>query len=199
MSSPAQKPATYEDLLRVPAHLVAELIAGEIYTQPRPASPHAYAISELHTDVGSAFHRGRGGPGGWVIIFEPELHLGSDVLVPDLAGWRRERMPQVPSVPYFELAPDWVCEAISPSTAARDRTLKLDVYRRERVRHLWFLDPDARTLEVMRLDGDGYRIASTHAEDAKIRAEPFDAIELDLALLWLPEPPDGRSSGQPGG
>jgi len=185
MTSSAEKRATYADLLAVPADKIAELIDGVLYTQPRPASPHTYAVSGLSADLANPFQRGRGGPGGWVILFEPELHLAEDVLVPDLAGWRRERMPEVPNAAGFTLPPDWVCEALSPSTAGRDRTVKLDVYRREAVTHVWFLDPAAETLEVLRLDGDGYRIAATFAGSTKVRAEPFDAVELDLAPLWI--------------
>lgn len=165
--------------------MIGEIVDGVLYTQPRPASRHAFATSGLGADLVGSFQRGRGGPGGWFILDEPELRLRSDVLVPDLAGWRRERMPEVPDTPSFDLAPDWVCEAISPSTAARDRTIKLDVYRREGVRHLWFLDPHARTLEVLALDGEGYRITATFAGAVTVRAAPFAAIELDLSLLWL--------------
>src|SRR5690606_18051551 len=130
------------------------------------------------------FARGRGGPGGWVILFEPELHLSGHVLVPDLAGWRRERMPEMPEVPAFELAPDWVCEVLSPHTVARDRVRKLPIYAQQRVRHVWLVDPDAKTLEVFRLDGDGWRLVGTWEGDARLRAEPFDAVELELGGLW---------------
>jgi Uma2 family endonuclease len=110
--------------------------------------------------------------------------LRRDVVVPDLAGWRRERMPEMPEVAYFELAPDWICEVLAPSTARLDRTKKLSVSARERVHHGWAVDPLAQTLEVFRLDGDTYRIVLLAAADDKVRAEPFDAIELDLAILW---------------
>lgn len=130
------------------------------------------------------FRRGRGGPGGWVFLDEPELHLGSDVVVPDLAGWRRERMPEVPDLPFLALAPDWICEVLSASTARADRVLKRRIYTREQITHYWIVDPDARTLEVERLDGDSYRVVLLASEDEKVRPEPFDALELDLALLW---------------
>lgn len=122
MAEPARRHATYEDLVRVPSHLVAELIQGHLITSPRPAPPHALVASSLGADLHGPFHRGKGGPGGWVILDEPELHLNGDVLVPDLAGWRRERMPALPQTSAFELAPDWACEVLSPSTAAIDRT-----------------------------------------------------------------------------
>lgn len=185
MSSSAEKRATYADLQAVPPGQVAEILGGVLYTQPRPASRHAHAVTGLVTDLVSPFQRGRGGPGGWILLFEPELHLGEDVVVPDIAGWRREHMTEVPDTPAFTLAPDWVCEALSPGTAGRDRTIKLEIYRREGVRHLWLLDPSEKTLEVFRLDGEGYRVAATFAGESKVRAEPFDAVELELGLLWL--------------
>jgi len=182
---PAKRPATYEDLLQVPEHLVAEIIDGELITSPRPAARHTVAASELGIDIGGSFGRkNRGGPGGWVILDEPELHVVGQIMVPDLAGWRRERMPEVPDVPFFELAPDWVCEVLSPSTAALDRTRKWHHYARAGVSHLWFVDPAPRTLEVYRLDGDGWRLVSSDAGDVKVRSTPFDAIELDLTALW---------------
>lgn len=180
----SRKPATYADLEALPAHVVGELIAGELYASPRPAAPHAVAASVLGVELGGPFHLGRGGPGGWVILSEPELHFGQDALVPDLAGWRRERMPRVPRTAAFTLAPDWLCEVRSPSTAALDRTIKLPVYAREGVRHVWFVDPDARTLEVFRLEGTRYLTLATHTGSVRVRAEPFEALELELAPLW---------------
>jgi Uma2 family endonuclease len=182
---PAKRRATYEDLLRVPEHLVAEIIDGDLVTSPRPAARHAMAASALGVELGGAFgRRGRGGPGGWVILDEPELHIVDQIIVPDMAGWRRERMPEVPDVPFFELVPDWVCEVLSPSTAAMDRTRKMNHYAQAAVRHVWLLDPGPRTLEVFRLDGDGWRLTLSAAGDNSVRAEPFDAIDLDLAALW---------------
>jgi Uma2 family endonuclease len=135
-------------------------------------------------DIGGPFHRGRGGPGGWWILDEPELHLGENVLVPDLAGWRRERMPEQPKTPYYELAPDWVCEVLSPSTGRVDRVLKVPLYARARVSHAWLVNPAEQTLEVLRLDGESYRLVATHGGDERVRAEPFAAVELELAALW---------------
>ena len=127
--------------------------------------------------------RGDGGPGGWWMD-EPELHLGEDVLVPDLAGWRRERMPELPAAGYFEPPPDWVCEVISPSTARTDRVGKVPVYARAGVIHLWLIDPLARTLEVCRLEQGRWVLLATHADDERVRAEPFETVELELARLW---------------
>src|SRR5271165_3737801 len=180
MGQPAKRRATYEDLAAVPRHLVAEILDGVLVTQPRPASRHALAASVLGVELGAPFHRGKGGPGGWVLLDEPELHLHGDVLVPDLAGWRRERMPEVPDAAAFDLAPDWACEVLSLSTAATDRAGKLPIFAREGVGHVWLVDPIARTLEVCRLERGHWLLVGTWRDDAKVRVEPFDAIELEL-------------------
>ncbi|MCG5055449.1 MAG: Uma2 family endonuclease [Myxococcales bacterium] len=185
MANAARKRATYEDLLALPENVVGEIIGGELFAQPRPAIPHAVAASHLGAELVGPFNRGKGGPGGWVILDEPELHLqGGNVLVPDLAGWRRERMPQIPELPAIELPPDWVCEVLSPSTEAKDRVDKMAVYRREGCQHVWLVQPASMTLEVYRLDGETYRLVNTWKGDAQIRAEPFDAVALDLGALW---------------
>lgn len=187
MSEPAQKRATYADLFELPAHHVGQIIDGVLYANPRPATAHANASAALGEELGPPFKRGRGGPGGWIILDEPELHLGTepDILVPDLAGWRRERMPELANVPYLTLSPDWVCEVLSPSTHKVDRVHKLPVYQREQVAHVWFVDPAAKTLEIFRFEHGAYRWVVTFADDQLCRAEPFDAIELELGLLWL--------------
>lgn len=185
MSTPVRRPATYKDLLQVPDLFVAEIVDGELYTSPRPAPRHAIGASELGADLVAAFSRGRGGPGGGWILDEPELHLGPDVVVPDLAGWRRGRLPAIPDAPpYFTLAPDWVCEVLSPSTYRLDRTKKLHIYGREGVRHAWLLHPGERTLEVRRLEAGRWAILGTYADDELVRAEPFEAVEIDLLPLW---------------
>ena len=184
MVAPAKRPASYEDIVALPEHVIGEIVGGELHVSPRPASKHAVAGSALGEELGPPFKRGRGGPGGWVILDEPELHLGRDVLVPDLAGWRRERMPEIPDVAYFVLAPDWVAEVLSPSTVVIDRGRKLAAYARSHVSHVWFVDPVAQTLEVLRLDGETYRVVMVASADDVVRAEPFDAIELGLAVLW---------------
>jgi Uma2 family endonuclease len=188
MSEAAQRRATYEDVLNAPPNLVAELIHGTLVTSPRPAAVHALTASTLGMDLGNPFQRGRGGPGGWWILDEPELHLGADVLVPDLAGWRRERMPEIPDTPYFELAPDWLCEVLSPSTEAHDRAEKLEIYGASRVAWAWLINPVLRTLEVFQNSNGNWLLRHTFRDDATVRAQPFDAIELALADLWLPPP-----------
>ncbi len=185
MSLAAKRGATYDDVLAAPENAVAEVLFGVLHTHPRPAARHTRASSRLGTELGGPFDRGRGGPGGWVLLDEPELHLGADILVPDLAGWRRERMPVFPhDAVYFTLAPDWICEVLSPSTAKIDRSDKLTIYAREGVGHAWLLDPVARTLEVFRLEGGRWVLHGVHGDEAPVRAEPFDALALDLASLW---------------
>jgi Uma2 family endonuclease len=184
MGAPAKQRATYDDLLAVQGNLVAEIVNGDLVTRPRPAAPHATVASGLGGELWGPFHRGRGGPGGWVILDEPELHLHGDVLVPDLAGWRRSRMPQIPQAAAFELAPDWICEVLSSSTQAIDRADKMPIYAREGVSYLWLVDPLARTLEVFRLQEQAWTMRGAWRDDAVVRAEPFDAIELELAALW---------------
>lgn len=186
MADAAERRATYEDVLAAPSHVVAEVIAGRLYTHARPRIRHARSSSRLGVHLGGPFDVGIGGPGGWVLLDEPELHLGPqpDILAPDLAGWRRQRLPELPDTPFLTIAPDWVCEVLSPSTEDVDRVEKMPAYARERVSHLWFLDPSLRTLEVFRLDAETYRVVATWRGDAIVRAEPFDAIELPLASLW---------------
>ncbi len=185
MTEPARRRATYEDVLRAPPHMIAEVIDGELRLQPRPAKPHAFAASALGEELGPPFKRGRGGPGGWINLDEPELHLQADILVPDLAGWRRERMPvAVADEPYFTLAPDWVGEILSPSTGKFDRTDKLRIYAREKVEWVWLVDPILRTLEVLRRAEVGWSLRGTWRDDERARAEPFEAIELELGVLW---------------
>lgn len=184
MSEPPRRRATYDDVIAAPEHLVAEIIDGELVTHPRPAPPHAVAATRLGIAVGGPFDRGKGGPGGWLILFEPELHMHGDILVPDLAGWRRERMPRVPDATAFEVPPDWACEVLSPSTARVDRVGKMPIYARERVGHLWFVDPIARTLEVFRLEGSRYTVLGCYCDSAVVHPEPFDALPFELAPLW---------------
>jgi Uma2 family endonuclease len=194
MGLPAEKirRATYADLEAVPANKIAELIRGTLYVMPRPASRHARASSALGVELGGPFDRGRGGPGGWWILDEPELHFPDptapgekDALVPDLAGWRRERLPVLPDVAAFTLAPDWICEVVSKSTEQHDREVKMPVYAREGVRHAWLIDPVAKTLEVYTLSAEGRWGEAERSSGADVvRAVPFEAIGLDLSALW---------------
>jgi hypothetical protein len=186
-----KKPATYEDIEALPVGWVGEILEDELVASPRPAMGHAHAASVLGARLLNPFSLGEGGPGGWWIFDEPELHLGRDIVVPDLAGWRRERLPRPPSPeePFMTLAPDWVCEVLSPSTRELDRERKLPFYHREGVAHAWLVDPLARTLEVFRREPSGWRLTATHAGAETVRAEPFDAVPLGLGVLWLGQAP----------
>jgi Uma2 family endonuclease len=180
----ARRAATYDDLLAVPDRLVAEILDGELHTSPRPTPRHAHATTGLAGDLSGPFDRGRGGPGGWWILAEPELHFGDDVAVPDLAGWRRTRLSEMPSEAFFTLAPDWVCETLSPSTERIDRGTKLALYAREGVAHTWLVNPISETLEAYRLEHECWLLVVTHAGDVAARIEPFEAVELELWRLW---------------
>jgi Uma2 family endonuclease len=183
---PLKKNATYDDLREVPDHFIAEMFTGDLYASPRPSLPHARVASLLGATLIGAFDQARNGPGGWLMLYEPELHFGNDVVVPDIAAWRRSRLPALPAAAYLTLAPDWVCEVLSPSTEALDRGEKLRVYAREGVTHAWLIDPSRRTLEVLALDNRRRWARRDLAEgDANVRAAPFDAIELELGSLWI--------------
>jgi Uma2 family endonuclease len=176
--------SVYEQFLDQPDNVVAEVVHGALVTSPRPASPHAHAASALGIVLGGPFWLGQQGPGGWLILDEPELQIDKHILVPDLAAWRRERMPDALEVQRFELAPDWVCEVLSPSTQALDRADKLPIYASHGVSHAWLIDPASRMIEIYRLESGRWVVVGTHRDDAVVRAEPFDAIELKLSALW---------------
>lgn len=187
MAEPAKHIATYADLQAAPAHQVAEIVDGELYTLPRPSFPHARAQAELSWWLGPRFQKGNNGPGGWWIVNEPELHLHADICVPDLAGWRKTRMPRFPSTEFVSLAPDWICEVVSPSTAGFDRVQKMNVYAREGVRHAWLVDPLVRLLEVFELVGGAWTRRAAYRDSVRVRVPPFDEVELDLGELWVDE------------
>jgi Uma2 family endonuclease len=182
-TKPLKTGATYDDLREVPDHYVAELFDGELYASPRPAIPHCYAKTVLNSALGGPFDRG--GPGGWVFLFETELHFGNDVLVPDLAAWRRERLPRVPPDDFMTLAPDWICEVLSPVTETLDRGKKLPIYAREGVAYAWLLEPQRKTLEVLCLESGKWIEVAAHQGRAGVRAAPFGAVELELGILWI--------------
>ncbi|MCO6440316.1 MAG: Uma2 family endonuclease [Nitrococcus mobilis] len=181
MPNPAHLRSLYEAIEALPDGVVGELINGQLYTQPRLSGRHALTASNLGADLVNPFSRGRGGPGGWWIIDEPEVHLVRDaeVLVPDLAGWRRERMPHIPDDQRFTVVPDWVCEILSPSTASKDREVKLPMYARYGVRHAWLIDPMARRLEVLALENGQWVTVASFGDEGPICAPPFEVISLD--------------------
>ena len=176
--------ATYQDVLDAPAHLVAEIIDGTLHTHPRPAMPHARATWVLGGKIGDPFDYGPSGPGGWWLTPEPELHLDDEIVVPDLAGWRRERMPEYPETAYVTLAPDWVCEVLSPSTRKVDLHEKRPIYATAGVPHLWLVDPTNHTLEAFELRDRGWMLIATAKNDDPVSIRPFDAITFCLGALW---------------
>ncbi|MCE7028008.1 Uma2 family endonuclease [Jiella avicenniae] len=194
-SGPRHRAATYADLEAVDPLLVAEIIDGELVTHPRPVPKHAIAAAELAMEVGDAFGRGRSGPGGWIIVSEPELHLGRNVVVPDIAGWRKERLPSLPSTAFFEVAPDWVCEVLSPSTERYDRNAKRRIYADAGVGRMWFLDPRAELLETVQLSDGRWVVGPTFDNETEVCAAPFDAIAFPLTILWPLNPaPDTQNA-----
>ena len=186
----AHRPATRADLEALPEHVVGEIIDGVLYTFPRPRPQHAHVEMGLGSELHAAFERGRGGPGGWWILMEPVLELeGAPEVVPDLAGWRKERVPVLPADTPIRTVPDWVCEILSPSTRGHDQLIKRRFYARLGVPHLWFIDPDAHTLSVCKLVEGHWLELGVYGRDERIRAEPFDAVELSMADWWLPGAP----------
>jgi Uma2 family endonuclease len=186
MSAVLKQPSLYAQLLALPENTVGEIIAGVLHAQPWPSAPHALAASTVGGELYGPFHKGRGGPGGWWILTEPEVHFVRDteVLVPDLAGWRRERMPALPGDHRFEVVPDWVCEILSPSTQKNDRVLKKKAYARHGVGFLWLVDPVERILETYALNNGQWVVSGVYQDQDEVSAPPFDAIVIALGDLW---------------
>ncbi|HRD66208.1 MAG TPA: Uma2 family endonuclease [Candidatus Competibacter sp.] len=184
MTATARKLATYEDLFDLPENLVGEIIHGQLITHPRPTPKHVVASSAIGDELVGPFQKGRGGPGGWWILDEPELHLGPHILVPDLAGWRRERLPAMPDTAFFSLPPDWVCEVLSPGTARVDRADKMPIYAAQGISFLWLIDPAPHTLEVFVLRDGRWLLEHVYQQDEEVCAAPFEAIAFSLGTLW---------------
>jgi len=182
----AKKPSLYEQLMDLPEGLTGEIINGQLRTQPRPAWPHILAGSRLGADIEGPYGRGRGGPGGWWIIDEPEIHfiLDTEVTVADVAGWRKKRMPSPPEGHKIEVVPDWICEIFSPSTKSTDREEKVPLYARYGVRFAWLVDPKTRTLEAYELADAKWTPLGIFRDDDTVSVAPFDAVVIHLADLW---------------
>ena len=191
MNRPQHRAATYADIEALPPNIVGEILFGELVTHPRPSPRHAAASYSLSGELAGPFQKGRGGPGGWVFFNEPELHFGPHVVVPDLAGWRRERLRSYPETAYFELAPDWVCEVLSGSTERRDRTSKRRIYAEAGVGYLWLIDPRFQLLEAFVHTDGHWLLIGTWSSNDKVSVPPFDAISISLADLWPLDPPLG--------
>jgi Uma2 family endonuclease len=190
MQDTVKRRATYADLKAVPSNLVAEILNGRLVTHPRPAPPHGTTATSLTDELVGPFQKRKSGPGGWVFIAEPELHLGEDVAIPELAGWLRTRMTTMPAAAFVELVPDWVCEVLSPSTEAYDRGEKSAIYARSGIPHFWIIDPLIKKLEVYELRKNGWHLLQTVAEHQMVVAPPFDAVPFSLGMLWpFDDPP----------
>ncbi len=183
-AGPLGRGATYKDLCEVPDHLVAEILEGDLWVSPHPAPRHQHTAAMLTAEIVPPFQHGNGGPGGWWLMYEPEIHLNDDVLVPDLAGWRRDRLSKIGDKAHMTQAPQWVCEILSPSTEKIDRNQKLRIYAREGVCHVWLVHPIKRTLEVLRLADGRFVGLTTLKDDAVAQAEPFDAVPFPLTRIW---------------
>ncbi|MBF0474900.1 MAG: Uma2 family endonuclease [Deltaproteobacteria bacterium] len=186
MAEPAKKIATYEDLYSIPENMTGEIIEGELIVTPRPSKKHAYASSVLDKTIGTPYQiGGRGGPGGWIFLMDQEIKLDENIVVPALAAWRRERFPVLEETNWISVAPNWVCEILSPSTFRHDKVKKMPLYARHAVEHIWLIDPVAMTMDAFRLESGRWVLLGSYADQGKVRVEPFQEIELDLADLWI--------------
>jgi len=184
MSEACQRTAVYEDLYTIPDAMIGQIISGELFAMPRPSPRHANSASVLTILIGKTFAVKNGGPGGWVILYEPEIQLGSHTLVPDIAGWKKERLPELPETNWIAVPPDWICEVLSPGTARIDRKKKMPIYAQFGVPYLWLVDPIEKTMEIFKLNAGNWVLMSVYSEDDLVRAEPFQEIEIPLDSLW---------------
>jgi Uma2 family endonuclease len=186
MGEPARREATYEDLYGLPENVTGEIISGELIVTPRPSRKHVYAASFLGGQLVPPYGSGRGGgPGGWVILIEPEIRLGDHILVPDLGGWRRDRFPTSEETNWISVAPDWVCEVLSPATIRVDKIKKMPIYAQYGVRYCWLIDPLAKILDAFRVESGRWALLGSYVDDDQVRAEPFEEAEIELGNLWL--------------
>jgi Uma2 family endonuclease len=187
VSLPSRRPPTYEDLLALPDDVRAEILSGEITALPAPRPRHSNPQRALGRFIGGPFHDddGFGGPGGWWIFVEVDIELGGDVVRPDLAGWRRENLPEPDARP-LQVVSDWVCEIVSERHEARDRVVKKHLYAEHGVSHYWIVDPQARTLEAYALREGQWVDVGAFDDTAVADIPPFEAVELPVGRLFLP-------------
>ena len=197
MADPAQKIATYSDIEALPEGVRGEIMHGTLYTHPRPNNRHSVVATALGGELLTPFQKGRGGPGGWVFMFEQEVMFGENLLVPDICGWRRERLASFATTNWVTVRPDWVCEATSPSTAMRDRHFKRDIYARAGVPHYWIIDPQLRILEVFELTGKNWTLFGTFSGGNDVVAPPFESYSFPMDVLWPLAEPEGFSEESP--
>lgn len=181
----AKRYATYEDLYTIPENAIGEIIEGDLYTHPRPARGHVWISSRLGHKIGPPYDFGDGGPGGWVILDEPEIGLGGSILVPDLTGWRKERFPREEETNWISVAPDWVCEILSPSTVQVDLIRKMPIYAESDVKYAWIIDPALKTLNAFRNESGKWIPIGSFKVDEHVQVEPFHEIAINLADLWF--------------
>ncbi|MDR3568906.1 MAG: Uma2 family endonuclease [Syntrophobacteraceae bacterium] len=189
MSHTASKKADYEDLFTIPDNMIGEIVNGKLIATPRPSSRHSHVAAVLSGKLIPPYRLGEGGgPGGWILLYEPEIMLGEHLLVPDLAGWKKERFPRTTQSNWISISPDWVRELLSPGTARYDRIEKMAIYALQGVLHAWLIDPNLKTVEVFELDSSNRWVNRTaFTKKGKIRAAPFEQVEIDLDYLWLEE------------
>jgi Uma2 family endonuclease len=185
MSDPAKKVATYEDLYSIPENTTGEIINGKLIVTPRPSPRHMNVVTALSEEIGPPYRRGRGGPGGWIFLIETEIRLGEDIVVPDFAGWRKERLPAELESNWIAVAPDWLCEVLSPGTFRHDKVKKMPLYARYGVGHIWLIDPGAMTMDAFRLESGRWSLLASFCENDQVRVEPFQEIEISLGDLWF--------------
>ena len=185
MTDPSKKPATYEDLYNIPETTIGEIINGELTVTPLPSPRHMSVVTRLSEEIGPPYRRGRGGPGGWAFLYETEVRLGEDIVVPDLANWRQERFPSKFEHNWIPVAPDWICEVLSPGTFRHDKVKKMPLYAHYGVGYMWLIDPIVMTLDTLRLESGAWSLPASFSETDTVRAEPFQEIEIDLGDLWV--------------
>lgn len=185
MSDPARRMASYDDLCKIPENMIGEIIDGELFATPRPSRSHGYATYSLGGKLIPYHFGATGEPGRWIILIEPEIGLGENIIVPDLAGWREERFPEEEEHNWISVAPDWICEVLSPATFRNDKIKKMAIYAKHGIKFYWLLDPLMKTLEAFKLESEQWILIGVYAEDDRVRVEPFQEIEIDLGSLWL--------------
>ena len=197
MAETAKRQATYADIEALPEGVRGELIYGALYTHPRPTPRHSAVATALGLELGNPFQKGSGGPGGWIFMIETEVMFGENLLVPDIAGWRRERLTAFPETNWVSVRPDWICEATSPSTALRDRHFKRDIYASAGVPHYWIIDPRSRILEVFQLELEKWTLFGTYSAGNDVAAPPFESHSFPMDSLWPLQEPEGFSEDSP--
>jgi Uma2 family endonuclease len=191
-TKPSMKPPTLADLDALPPGIVGEIIEGVLYTMTKPRMRHQRTATRIGGKLSDPFDAGPGGPGGWWIVNEPGIELPNDTkeISPDVAGWRRERMPEMPGDEPIRVVPDWLCEILSPTTRRHDLLRKQPYYAKVGVPFMWLIDLDARVLTAYRLEGTAWLTVGTYSEETEARIAPFDAVPLNVASWWPPTASD---------